>query len=164
MASDKKFKLCITMAGAVSAGGYTAGVLDYLLETLELWEQAKNKNRTIGVGNAGYDDTIPMHEVEIDVISGSSAGGISGTLTLLALADKAHKSYNKDNPNGDNNIFYKSWVEMADDNKSDTVEKLLGTKDLKQYGEVRSLLNTEAIEVIAQEFRCYFDNYQSTRS
>ena len=149
MASDKKFKLCITMAGAVSAGGYTAGVLDYLLETLELWEQAKDENRRIGFGNVGYDDTIPMHEVEIDVISGSSAGGISGTLTLLALADKDHKSYNKDNPEGINNIFYKSWVEMADDEESDTVEKLLGTRDLKQYGEVRSLLNTEAIEVIA---------------
>ncbi len=151
MASDKKFKLCITMAGAVSAGGYTAGVLDYLLETLELWEQAKEKNRNLGVNHSNYDHSIPMHEVEIDVISGSSAGGISGTLTLLALADKDHKSYNKDNPNGENNIFYKSWVEMADDAESDTVEKLLGTKDLKQYGEVRSLLNTEAIEVIADK-------------
>ena len=151
MASDKKFKLCITMAGAVSAGGYTAGVLDYLLETLELWEQAKQRNRDIGLGHADYDKSIPMHNVEIDVISGSSAGGISGTLTLLALSDKTHKSYNKDNPEGDNNIFYKSWVEMADDEKSDTVEKLLGAKDLKQYGEVRSLLNTEAIEVIANK-------------
>lgn len=151
MASDKKFKLCITMAGAVSAGGYTAGVLDYLLETLELWEQAKTKNRKLGEDHPDYNKTIPMHDVEIDVISGSSAGGISGTLTLLALADGDYKSYGKDNPTGKNNIFYKSWVEMADDAESDTVDKLLGTHDLKQYGEVRSLLNTEAIEVIANK-------------
>jgi len=151
MASDNKFKLCITMAGAVSAGGYTAGVLDYLLETLELWERAKEKNKKLGENHPDYDKTIPMHDVEIDVISGSSAGGISGTLTLLALADADHKSYGVNNTEGKNNIFYKSWVEMADDEKSDTVEKLLGTKDLKQYGEVRSLLNTEAIEVIANK-------------
>ena len=31
----------LTMAGAVSAGCYTAGVLDYLFEILDLWERAK---------------------------------------------------------------------------------------------------------------------------
>lgn len=151
MASDKKFKLCLTMAGAVSAGGYTAGVLDYLLESLELWQMAKDRNLGLGADHPDYDHTIPMHDVEIDVISGSSAGGISGTLTLMALADKGFTSYNKDNPSGENNILYKSWVEMADDQDSDTLEKLLGLQDLKQYGEVRSLLNTEAIEVIADK-------------
>jgi len=144
-------KLCITMAGAVSAGAYTAGVLDYLLETLELWEQAKEKNRSRGINHPDYDHSIPMHNVEIDVISGSSAGGISGTLTLLALADNKYRSVNKDNPNGDQNIFYRSWVDMADDAESDTVEKLLKEDDLKKYKEVNSLLNTLPIEVIADK-------------
>ncbi|MBX2827926.1 MAG: hypothetical protein KTR22_07170 [Flavobacteriaceae bacterium] len=151
MSDQKKFKLCITMAGAVSAGGYTAGVLDYLLETLELWEQAKDKNRKLGKDHPDYDTSIPMHDVEIDVISGSSAGGISGTLTMLALANKNHKGFGEKNPNGDNNVFYKSWVEMADDNQSDTLEKLLNTRDLEEHDEIRSLLNTEAIEVIADK-------------
>ena len=35
------FHLGIAMAGAVSAGAYTAGVLDYLFETLERWEKEK---------------------------------------------------------------------------------------------------------------------------
>lgn len=150
MGDENTFKLCITMAGAVSAGAYTSGVLDYLLETLDLWEQAKEKNRTLGESHPEYDHSIPMHNVEIDVISGSSAGGISGTLTLLALADKNFKSYNRSNKTGEGNIFYKSWVEMADDADSDTLEKLLDEDDLRTYGEVRSLLNTKPIDVIAE--------------
>ena len=149
MSQQKTFKLCLTMAGAVSAGAFTAGVLDYLLETLELWEKAKEKNRSLTINHPEYDHTIPMHNVEIDVLSGSSAGGIAGTLTLLSLVDDYYKPVNKDNPKGINNKFYESWVEMADDEKSDTIKKLLQRDDLKHYDEVRSLLNTEAIEEIA---------------
>ena len=151
MENEKTFKLCLTMAGAVSAGAYTAGVIDYLLETLELWEKAKVINRSRGINHSDYNHSIPMHQVEIDVMSGSSAGGISGSLTLLALADKNYKSINKDNPNGIDNIFYRSWVEMADTKESSTIDKLLGDNDLKEFGEVRSLLNTKAIDDIADE-------------
>ncbi len=139
------------MAGAVSAGAYTAGVLDYLLETLQLWEEAKAKNRAIGVGNPGYDDTIPMHEVEIDVMSGASAGGISGTLTMLSLLDKSHTPVNSKNPNGKNNRFYQSWVEMADDQYSDSLTKLLQRDDIVGTNTPESLLNTKAIEAIADK-------------
>ena len=38
---DDEFHLGITMAGAVSAGCYTGGVMDYLFELLDLWEKAK---------------------------------------------------------------------------------------------------------------------------
>lgn len=151
MENDKSFKLCITMAGAVSAGAYTAGVMDYLIETLDLWEKAKESNRNKGIDHPDYDHSIPMHQVELDVLSGSSAGGISGSLTLLALADKNFRSYNKDNSKGQNNIFYKSWVDMADSAASSTVDNLLGDTDIKEFGEVRSLLNTKAIDVIANE-------------
>lgn len=60
MENQPKFKICLTMAGAVSAGAFTAGVLDYLLETLDVWEKAKQKNREIGVGNEGIIlDLVP---------------------------------------------------------------------------------------------------------
>tara|TARA_B100001146_G_scaffold213216_1_gene213375 strand:- start:14910 stop:16637 length:1728 start_codon:yes stop_codon:yes gene_type:complete len=142
-------KLCITMAGAVSAGAYTAGVLDYLLDTLALWEAAKEKNRKLGPEHPKYDHSIPMHQVEIDVLSGSSAGGISCTLMLLALADKKYRSFGSRNELGENNVFYQSWVHMADDEHSDTLEKLLQIDDLKKYKSVHSLLNTLPIEEIA---------------
>ncbi len=154
--NEKKFKLCITMAGAVSAGAYTAGVLDYLLETLQLWEAAKEKNRNI-IKNGGtpesedYDKSVPMHDVEIDVMSGASAGGISGTLTMLSLLDAKHTPVNSKNPDGKHNRFYQSWVEMADDQHSDSLTKLLQRDDIKGTETPESLLNTKAIEAIADK-------------
>lgn len=149
MPDQPKFKLCITMAGAVSAGSYTGGVIDYLMETLSLWEEAKEKNRALGENHPDYNKTIPMHDVELDVISGASAGGITGTLTMLSLLDKNHLPYNENNPNGVNNKFYESWVTMADNEAGDTLDKMLRNNDLKH--EVRSLLNTDAIEEIADK-------------
>ena len=55
----QKFQIGLCMAGAVSAGSYTAGVIDYLTEALEEWEKRK--------GTAG----IPTHEVEIPVMGGA---------------------------------------------------------------------------------------------
>lgn len=154
MADQKTFKLCLTMAGAVSAGAYTAGVLDYLLETLELWERAKITNRSRGINHPQYNHSIPMHHVEIDVLSGSSAGGICSSLAFLALSDKKFTSCNKDNPEGKNNVFYKSWVDMGDSPKSSTIDKLLDTSDLRMYKEIRSLLNSEVIDDLANEAIC----------
>ena len=149
MSDIPKFKICLTMAGAVSAGAFTAGVMDYLFETLELWENAKIKNRNLGLDHPEYDFSIPMHEVEIDVISGSSAGGISGALTLLNVMDADFQAVNKDNPLGINNRFFQSWVEMGDDAKSTTFEKMLQNDDLKKNEKPQSLLNSQAIDVIA---------------
>ncbi|MCX2679043.1 hypothetical protein OOZ15_03740 [Galbibacter sp. EGI 63066] len=147
----KSFKLCLTMAGAVSAGSYTAGVIDYLMETLSLWQEKKEENKKLGIDHPDYDHSIPMHDVEIDVLSGASAGGITGTLTLLSLLNKKHKATNRQNPEGEDNLFYKCWVKMADDQQSKTLEKLLNTDDLDKKKLPESLLNSIAIEKIADE-------------
>lgn len=164
MSNNQKFKICLTMAGAVSAGAFTAGVMDYLLETLDLWEKAKMKNRALGKDHPNYDFSIPMHDVEIDVISGSSAGGITGTLTMLSLLDEDYQPVNKDNPFGRNNRFYQSWVTMGDNEKANTFEQMLATGDLKNLkkGEKpQALLNSGPIDIIAdnalqlEKFRHY---------
>lgn len=152
MTNNKKFKICLTLAGAVSAGAYTAGVMDYLLETLELWEQAKNKNRMLGKKHPEYDFSVPMHDVELDVISGASAGGITASLALLNLIDAEYQPVNQDNPSGKNNRLYQSWVEMGDDESATTFEKLLDTSDLKELAKgdkPQALLNTAPIDLIA---------------
>src|SRR5690554_801605 len=154
MEDQKTFKLCLTMAGAVSAGAYTAGVMDYLLETLELWERAKETNRARGFNHPDYDHSIPMHHVEIDVLSGSSAGGICGSLAFLALSDKNFSSCNSLNSTGKNNIFYESWVDMGDSSNNSTVDKLLNPSDLNRVKEVRSLLNSEVIDTLADNAIC----------
>jgi hypothetical protein len=71
-----KFHVGLTMAGAVSAGAYSAGVFDFLIEALSEWEKAK------ATGNP----RVAQHEVFISVISGASAGGITGALGLLSLS------------------------------------------------------------------------------
>jgi hypothetical protein len=48
-----EFKLAINMAGAVSAGAYTAGVLDFLTEATEEWETRKGALRAYLANPAG---------------------------------------------------------------------------------------------------------------
>ena len=67
MASDRTFELGLVMAGAISAGAYTAGVLDFLFEALDAYEDAKL--------NPGWDG--PTHAVRVPVMTGASAGGMT---------------------------------------------------------------------------------------
>jgi hypothetical protein len=60
------------MAGSISAGAYTAGVLDYLFEALEKWQEEKDKTET----SATNPSDIPRHDVVLDVLNGSSGGGM----------------------------------------------------------------------------------------
>ena len=41
------FEIGLVMGGAVSAGAYTAGVLDFLFETLDAWEAAKKQEAAL---------------------------------------------------------------------------------------------------------------------
>ena len=89
-----RFQIGLTMSGAISAGAYTAGVLDFLIEALDAWEDARN----------GPDaDTVPGHRVGIKVMSGASAGAITAAIAAIALVDaepdgkrKAPGAYVKD--------------------------------------------------------------------
>jgi hypothetical protein len=66
------FVLGVTMAGAVSAGAYTAGVLDYLARALEAHERARLAGKV-------------RHLVALKVMSGASAGGVSAALAVASL-------------------------------------------------------------------------------
>jgi hypothetical protein len=69
--SNKKIKLGICMAGAVSAGAYTAGVMDYLIETLERWEQLKKRKKDKLDNNevlTEKENRIPDYDVVIEVL------------------------------------------------------------------------------------------------
>ena len=126
------------MAGAVSAGAYTAGVLDYLIETLDLWQAAKDENIKLGINHDDYDHSIPMHDVEIDIVSGTSAGGIAATLMFLSLLSDRTNPVDKKSFDSDNvkyNLQYESWVEMCRDYRYNKdphliLKDLLSTDDL----------------------------------
>ncbi len=145
----KVFKLGIAMAGAVSAGAYTAGVMDYLLETLEKWEIAKSKNRRLGSDHPDYDASVPMHDVVIEVLGGASAGGMTAAITTLALFEPI-RPVNAENPEGLGNKLYEAWVHLNDRADSEaTLDQMLRTDDIELYSSVPALLNSKPIDAIA---------------
>lgn len=80
--SGAEFQIGLTMSGAISAGAYTAGVFDFLIQALDEWERARD-GKVPGVD----PDKIPNHRVGIKVMSGASAGAITAAIGAVALAD-----------------------------------------------------------------------------
>lgn len=150
MGDNETFYVGLTMAGAVSAGCYTAGVMDYLFEILDLWEKGKNGKLPDEWGDGIYK-YIPKHEVVIDVMGGASAGGMATVMSAL-YALKGEINPVKDATNiesAKNNILYDAWVLMGDqiNNKEKIFEKTLSIDDLKE-NKLVSLLNSKFIDDI----------------
>lgn len=152
MEKQKTFRIGIAMAGAVSAGAYTGGVMDYLLETLDQWEQAKARNREIeakyGKNHKDYDPSIPMHDVVIDVIGGASAGGMTSAITALA-AFEGVCPVNDSNPDKADNMLYDCWVNLNDREGKPTLKQMLDAADIYEAQGVPSILNSTPIDKIA---------------
>jgi predicted acylesterase/phospholipase RssA len=136
--SDQKtFYVGLCMAGAVSAGAYTAGVIDYLLEALNTWEKRRN------------EPGVPTHKVQIPVMGGASAGGMTSIMAASALnnpllpIDKPSGHLLAEHPE---NKLYHSWVDLTD---PDMFSKMLDTSDIEP-GNVVSGLNSKFIDPIAQ--------------
>jgi len=135
------FRIGLCLAGAISAGAYTAGVMDYLLEALEEWERRKKED----------PDNTPSHQVQIPVIGGASAGGMTGILTAAALHGpippiRFTQSFDVMAKRPGNKLYH-TWVDLVAD---DMFPILLETTDIKEHN-TRSLLNSEFIDRIAEE-------------
>jgi len=126
-------RLGLTMAGAVSAGAYTAGVVDYLIEALLEWEKAKS---------SPDNKDIPPHQVKIDVIGGTSAGGIAAAIMALMLRRKGIESLESFKKS--NSMLYRTWVELVDDgNQDNSFLKIITSDDIGRDKDVLSLLNSD---------------------
>jgi hypothetical protein len=137
----KTFEIGLVMAGAVSAGAYTAGVLDFLLQALNEWEKVKEHS----------DDKVPPHEVKISVIAGASAGGMTAAI-LAAMINGDYAPINclpnrePDQDEIERNKLYNAWVERID------ISKLLRDQDLQDSSaNVISLLDSTILETIADD-------------
>ncbi len=137
--ASKPFELGLCLAGAVSAGAYTAGVMDYLFEALDAWEDKKNK----------ADKNIPSHQVLLKVIGGASAGGMTGIIastmvneTFKPIKELDQKNLFAEHPD---NKLYHSWVDQL---QRDMFPYLLDTSDIKPSN-IPSLLNSSFIDKIA---------------
>ena len=144
MTDQKTFRIGLSMAGAVSAGAYTAGVMDYLLEALENWQKAKDLNLP----------GVPRHNVLVEVLSGASAGGMTAVITAAAV-QKGFPHVNQQNylsgVNKENPLF-DSWVNLTEDEKNDMMNQMLsnddivGSESINPDKEVRSIFNSLFIE------------------
>jgi len=143
--ADRTFHLGINMAGAISAGAYTAGVLDFLMEALEEWQAAKDKFRAWQKNPASgpMPDPVPLHDVLIDVFSGASAGGMCASIASVMVQQPFQHITSGDEQNT-TNTFYESWVNKID------IHPLLGTDDLKPGQPLLSLLDSNIIDSIAE--------------
>jgi hypothetical protein len=161
--NSKKIRLGICMAGAVSAGAYTAGVVDYLIETLERWEQRKKQIRhkkNGGIKLTPEDELVPMHDVVIEVLSGSSAGGMTAAVLSYSFNDGTYLTRREASIiNGNYDLpdeadtptkLYDAWINMMDEDHSTTFKKLMDPSDVVGFGEMKSLLNSKAIDDIAE--------------
>ncbi len=131
------FEIGLVLAGAVSAGAYTAGVMDFLFEALDEWYRLRNDDA------CGAE--LPNHDVVVRVISGASAGGINGAIAATACRYRFPPvTLASDEERRQANPFYDTWVNRID------IARLLDTSDLDGDGAaIGSLLNSESLDEMA---------------
>ncbi len=135
--NNTPFYVGLCMAGAVSAGAYTAGVMDFLIEALDEWEQSRSK------------PGVPSHRVVIPLVGGASAGGMTAMVTVGSLLNPFPPVSRADPSNllreRPENKLYHSWVDLTGE---DVFRQMLDASDIGK-GNIRSLLNSGFIEEIA---------------
>lgn len=117
-ATPARFDLALSLAGGVSAGSWTAGVLDFIVEALDAWEQAAR----------AHSPDAPPHRLVISGLAGASAGAQAAALLTMALAKRfPHVRLGTGEPQASqvlkDNVLYAGWVDGA------TAEKLLDVRD-----------------------------------
>ncbi|MGY2051436.1 patatin-like phospholipase family protein [Methylobacterium sp. JK268] len=139
MAERKVYEVGLVLAGAVSAGCYSAGVMDFLIEALDGYYAAR--------GQPGW--TGPTHDVRVPVLAGASAGGMTAGMAALHLfRDLAHVRPGAPPPPAGTNRLYASWVSDI------AIEHLLDTGDLGPGQGLRSLLCSDVLDaILADAFR-----------
>lgn len=123
------FEVALVLGGTVSAGAYTAGFLDKLIEALDAWYVAKKKG-----------EDVPSHDVRLRMASGASGGGVCAAILARALAFSfPHISPTSPEAERNRNPFYKTWVQDLD------IAGFVETSDIDAGQPLKSLFNGTAI-------------------
>jgi hypothetical protein len=126
------FELGLCMAGAISGGAYTAGVLDFLIEALDAFAAERKK---LGDNR--------LHQVRLPVMGGASAGGMCSAIAT-AFLDRSFPPVRANTPLAEKscNPLYRAWVEEID------ITRLLGLNDGVGSGKLVSLLDSTVLDDI----------------
>ena len=146
------FKIGLALSGTISAGAYTAGVIDFLIQALDEWHRHKEAQEKQGVA-ASEDTECLRHDVELKVLTGASGGGMTAALAALALHERHQPitSLPGSLPDADTikaNRLYDTWVKQID------AIHLLGIRDFEEDDDnslVRSLLDSTVLDEISEQ-------------
>lgn len=139
------YHIGLSMAGAVSAGSYTAGMLTQLFENIDKWYEYKTKGFTFKTPD-GEEVTItpeemPQHDISIEALSGASAGGMCTALLAVCFAE------------GKFDRLYDTWVNQVD------LKPMLSTSDIRSTNSpVYSFFNVNVIDKIAEGITNFVHN------
>ena len=98
--SKPAVELSIVMAGAVSAGAYTGGVMTRLFEIMDAIENFKSTD----------PDSFPI-DLRVRIVGGTSAGGVNAATTAIVADKKISYTFDNQNP------FYATWVSQVSADK-----------------------------------------------
>jgi hypothetical protein len=129
---ERTFELALVLGGTVSAGAYTAGAVDFLIEALDRWTEQR-----------AADPSVPQHNVVLRVITGTSGGGVIAAIAARAL-NYEFPHVQRSTPIADGltgNPFYDVWIKQL------TLGGFLNTSDLDD--KLVSLLNGAPINEAA---------------
>lgn len=136
MGERRSFEFGLIMAGAISAGAYTAGVVDFLIEALDAYEAAKRQP-----GHSG-----PTHDIRLPVMTGASAGAMTSAIAAVSLHAETEPVHDVDNPPpAEHNRLYDSWVRRVG------IAAMLGDEDIRREGRLLSALDSSDLDRIAME-------------
>jgi len=133
--SKHTFEIGLVGAGAISAGAYTGGVMDFIVQALDQWYAAKRN-----------DERVPPHDVKISVFSGASAGAMTAAIAAAYLGSDQPPvtSESAGLVNNGKNKLFDSWVDRID------ISALLESRDLEnENDQVVSLLDSTILAEIA---------------
>jgi len=146
--NENRFEIGLAMAGAISAGAYSAGVVDFLFQALHEWEVAKHEKPGL----------VPNHTVCIRAAAGASAGSITAALAAVAVAGGLRPE-KIDKPEKDWQPYrcvlpalYQAWVTLPDmaARQPGTLD-LLTNDDLKDGVSPQSILNAAILDTITDK-------------
>ncbi|WP_392533077.1 patatin-like phospholipase family protein [Nostoc sp. C117] len=139
------FEIGLVMAGAVSAGAYTSGVIDFIFEALDQWYEQKAKQQE-QYGDDFSQWEIPPHDIFIKAMSGASAGAIVAAITASSLSSDIIPVISNPLNNPVKNKLYESWVQRID------ISELLKAEDLDNpKAPVLSFLDSTILDELGKD-------------